>query len=378
MDYLTAMLNNAYTVLAVLIIDSLATSGHTTKSCSRSRGRMISSRTLPLFLLAVLSPLLPTLTSAQSEGDVRLADGPFSNLGRLEIFWQGKWSTFCGLSTGGAQAACRQLGFLDFISYKPLEDVKENLNISEASPSTPIAIDYTKCERSFANGLLHVLRCGYSTQVASDCNHRNDMVLQCQTTPLWTHPYETQVRLGSESGTSLSSGTLEIFLDDKWGNVCGDMFSQKSADSACRQMGYTTASSHKTTLQASTDLIWLNNVACKNAKGSCYCLSGCLDKVPTTPTSCSNRNFVQITCMYDVAIQSEAPSGSRDVCVNRETSCSGPSGPSGGSSNKLSSGGIAGIVVGVLVGVALVLIGVSVCVFFVIPKWKRSQYTSVN
>lgn len=340
---------------------------------------MTSCRILPLFLLTILVPsLLPSPTSAQSEGDVRLADGPVTNVGRLEIFWQGKWSTFCGLSTGGAQAACRQLGFLDFIIYKPLEAVNDNFNISEASPDTPIAIDYTKCERSFSNGLLHVLRCGYSTKVASDCNHKNDIVLQCQTTPLWAHPYETEVRLGDKSGTRLSSGTLEVFIDDKWGNICGDAFSQTAADSACRQMGYTTASSYKTTSQGSTDVVWLNNVSCKNAKGSCYCLSGCLGNIPTTPTSCPNKNFVHITCMYDVAIQDDTPSGSRDVCVNRQTECKGPSGPSGGNAKKLSSGGIAGIVVGVLICVALVLVGVPVCVFFVVPKWKRGSYSSVN
>ena len=339
-----------------------------------------SSKVLSLLFITLLTTQSPCPTSAQSEGDVRLADGPptAANVGRLEIFWQGKWSTFCGLSTGGAQAACRQLGFLDFVLYKPLNKVNPNLNITEASPDTPIAIDYTECERSFAKGLLHVLRCGYSTEVASDCSHENDMVLQCQTTPLWTHPYETQVRLGNTSGSALSSGTLEIFMEGKWGNVCGNKFSQAAADSACRQMGYTDAQTFKTTQHGSQEVVWLDNVSCDKVKGSCDCLTGCLDKLPTTPTSCPSMRFVRITCMYDVTIDDKVPAGSQDICENRQTACNGPQGPSGGNSNKLSSGDIAGVVVGCLVGVALLVIGVLVVVFVVLPKWKKRQYTSVN
>lgn len=336
---------------------------------------MLGCEILPLVFLSALAPLLPI--NAQSEGDVRLADGPYPNIGRLEIFWQEKWSTFCGLSTGGAQAACRQMGFLDFISYKPLDKVKTSLNITAASSDTPIAIDYTKCDRSFADGLLHVLRCGYSTKVASDCSHKNDIVLQCQTTPLWTHPYDTQVRLGDTSGTGLSSGTLEFYLGEKWGNVCGDGFSFKAADSTCRQMGYTSARSFTTVSKASKDTVWLNNVSCENPKGSCYCLAGCLSNIPTTPTSCREDQFVHITCMYDVTIEGDAPSGSRDVCENREISCNGPSGPSGGNTAKLSSGDIAGIIIGALVGVVLV-VTVSVGLYLVLRKWKRGNYVSVN
>lgn len=340
---------------------------------------MRSHKSLFLFLLTALALLLPTPISAQSEGDVRLADGPLTNLGRLEIFWQGQWSTFCGLSTGGAQAACRQLGFLDFVSYKPLEDVNKNLNITEATPDTPIAIDHTKCSRSFANGLLHVLRCGYNTELASDCRHSNDIVLQCQTTPLWTHPYETQVRLGTLSGIRLSAGTLEVFLGGRWGNVCGKGFSGAAADSACRQMGYTNAEDHSTTSKPSTNTTWLNDVSCK--AGPCTCLAGCLNKVPTTPTSCPSQEFAKVVCTYDVTIEKEAPSGSQDVCENRETACSATTDSPGHGGNhfKLSGGDIAGVVVGGVLGVGLAIVGVTVCaLFWVGPRWKRSKYSSVQ
>lgn len=33
-------------------------------------------------------------------------------------------------------------------------------------------------------------------------------------------------------------GRLEIFLDGRWGTVCGPIYDQFVADTACRQLGY--------------------------------------------------------------------------------------------------------------------------------------------
>ena len=323
----------------------------------------------------LLLVLQVSLHVAQSEGDVRLTGGTSANIGRLEIYWQGKWSTFCGLSTGGAQAACRQLGFLDFISYMPID---RDPDIPSAGPNTPIAIDYTECERSFSGGLLHVLRCGYSTDVASDCSHSNDIVLKCQPTSLWTHPYDTQVRLNSGSSGVTSSGTLEIFIEGEWGKVCYNGFSNTSADSACRQMGYTGASEYSTTLQRSTDIVWLNDVSCKGEAHSCDCLSGCFSHAtPNTPISCPGGKLVQVTCTYDVKIQDKTPSGSQNICENRQTSCTGSIPGGGGGGTRLSVGIVTSIIVGVLVlVVAVVLVGGLVS--WQVARCRRQRYTSIQ
>ncbi len=58
---------------------------------------------MKLALLFVVRPIV-----SQSEGDVSLADSyttTFMNVGRLEIYFNDRWGTFCGLSVGGAQAA---------------------------------------------------------------------------------------------------------------------------------------------------------------------------------------------------------------------------------------------------------------------------------
>ena len=51
-----------------------------------------------LTLLMVFTVTVPPVVS-QSEGDVRLADGYITataNVGRLEIYFNNRWGTFCG------------------------------------------------------------------------------------------------------------------------------------------------------------------------------------------------------------------------------------------------------------------------------------------
>ena len=34
-----------------------------------------------------------------------------------------------------------------------------------------------------------------------------------------------------------ASGRLEVFIDNQWGTICIDVFTKRSADTACRQLG---------------------------------------------------------------------------------------------------------------------------------------------
>ena len=72
--------------------------------------------------------MLPSLIEAAASvlyanGDVRLnVNGSYSinnTLGVLEVFINGDWGTVCtsGFNGGSAAAACRQLGYLDSLSY---------------------------------------------------------------------------------------------------------------------------------------------------------------------------------------------------------------------------------------------------------------------
>ena len=54
------------------------------------------------------------------------------------------------------------------------------------------------------------------------------------------------IRLVSQSGrtATLSSGRLELFINNTWGTVCDDFFDIADAGVACRQLGFTSANSY--------------------------------------------------------------------------------------------------------------------------------------
>ena len=215
---------------------------------------------------------------AQSEGYIRLTGGSVSYLGRLEIFWKGQWGTFCAISNGGAQAACQQLGYHDVKTYLSIDKAQSKWNISKVSNHVPIAIAGTSCDRSWTKKFLHVLRCDYSTDVTSVCSHDTDIVIICENIPLCQYPYNSQVRLSFT--TFPSQGTLEIYLNQQWGNICYSNFNQYAADTACRQMGYTNAIAITKTDIPTANVVWLNSVSCTS---SCNCLNNCF-KAPNSLT----------------------------------------------------------------------------------------------
>ncbi len=318
---------------------------------------------LGTFLLIGLVPI----AASQSEGDVRLADGYTAQIaivGRLEIYFNNRWGTFCGLSIGGAQAACMQMGFYDFVKYDPWYMTSKK--VPSAEPDTPIIISTTTCDRSFRGDVRHILRCGYSTDVPPSCNHTADTVLGCSTISLWRYPYEMQVRL-NKSGSVSSSGTLEIYHNTVWGNICFTGFTMKSADSACRQMGYTSASSYSAS-QASTNTVWLDQVSCIH---SCDCLTGCFSGFPSTSTFCSDDlGFVQVQCTYNVQIQDKFSSGTEYICTNNQTTCGDNT--AGSSSSTVT---IIAVVCGVLI-FTIIFITIGASVLYI--KVKRKGYTSIN
>lgn len=307
--------------------------------------------------------------SAQTTGDVRLVGQTNSNLGRLEIYWKGRWSTFCGanknsFTMGAAQAACRQLGYLDAFRF----DTVSRLNFSKASDTTPIAFGMADCEYNFALGALHILRCTTSEQVPTECSHNDDIGLVCEPVSLWRHPYITQVRLNSTATPSYTSaGKLEIFVADKWGSVCFNEggFDQYAADSACRQMGYTNAENYKSVSASSDEITWLDTLACGDK--SQMCIRCCPDfKLPNSPTSCMSRMYAYIQCTFDVSL-SRYSAGNQDVC-SKECQTSN------------STAIITAVVIIVLLSTAVLVFLILVCICCLVPscylyKWRKRKFS---
>ena len=173
-----------------------------------------------------------SIVLSQSEGDLRLVKTdvipPLMNyLGRLDIFWKGKWSTVCGLDRGGAQAACRQLGFSDFYVARPYSQINQSY-VPRADDDMPIAIRNTNCVYEIPDELNHILRCGYTadTMIWSSnvdqfqCGHTNLKFDWCLvTTPLLVHwKYITTAR-GAMFVAQNSIKMPQIQLVVRWGTL---------------------------------------------------------------------------------------------------------------------------------------------------------------
>lgn len=251
--------------------------------------------------------LLVANASSQSTGDLRLKGSTNPNLGRLEIFWNDEWSTFCGLGRdsftfGAALAACRQLGYADVLLF----NIVSKLNFSRAGEGTPIAFGKVNCDSGVE--ALHILRCNTSERVPSSCSHEDDIGIWCAPISFWQHPYtyETQVRLIPQTQPSYySTGVLEIYHSGLWGSVCfsNGNFDESAADSACRQMGYTNSETFKGVSNTSNDTVWLDRVLCGSTSQRCIkCCSLTLQK---TPISCASGNYVFIQCTFNIAFRNK-------------------------------------------------------------------------
>lgn len=264
------------------------------------------------------------LALAQYNGDIRLVGGAHHYEGRLEIFLDGHWGTFCGsdssqFSMGAAEAVCKQLGFLDQNGFGSVNQI----GFSAADSEMPIHIGSANCDYSFSVGELHILRCDISKEVSSDCLQSTAIGVKCLNVSLWipSQSYEGAVRTSNDTGSFTSSGVLEVYLNKQWGNVCGSEFDEITADSACRQMGYTNAVKFEITSKVSQDIVWLDGVSCHSST-SCDCLSRCFD-TPNSPVVCDNGNYIYIHCMFDLSIKEVATSGNIEVCTE-PGKCEGP------------------------------------------------------
>jgi hypothetical protein len=263
------------------------------------------------------------LVGAQSNGDVRIVQNPndtfIKDWGRLEVYINGEWGTFCAneFDSYSADAACRQLGYQ--LSWEVSKASDSTNDIPLASNSTPIHTGRSVCGKTTDGGFSHVLRCFYLhtdhdniIDMDPTCTHDDDVIIQCS--PFDLDGYDTELFLNSEAlnSTYRSSGILEIFSSSEsgasswgWSNICGTKFDQNAANTACVQLGYTGALSYYTTSangsreRLNTD-IWLDGVTCGDHVYSC--LDSCFGYPRTlTAVPCDPGNVIALTCTFDLA-----------------------------------------------------------------------------
>ena len=261
-------------------------------------------------LINVILPLVAhwcPCVEAQNPGDIRLVGGGSANSGRVEVFLSSnqQWSTICDCSFGGAaDVVCYQFNHTYSASSqrnsvklmnKSLKKAGKPL-IKNATSGTPISLTDVDCGSIYSRPLVttHILQCDYKlVEEGSECTHDDDLAVVCDTEA--DRAYNSEVRL--VGGGASSVGTLEIYLNKKWGNVCfrAQGFHQATADTVCRQMGYTHASEFKGTGNKTAEVVWLKDVACDSIHS---CLNACFEKQEFNETTCPGGTYVAVQCSF--------------------------------------------------------------------------------
>ncbi|XP_071498165.1 scavenger receptor cysteine-rich domain-containing protein DMBT1-like [Diadema antillarum] len=217
---------------------------------------------------------------------VRLADGPSSREGRVEVYADGQWGTVCDDSWDitDAKVVCRQLGFL-----RAADAIMAN-RYGSAPSTAPILFDNLEClgtESSLfdcsSNG-VGVHNCGHSEDAGAVCS--NDAVTN------------TEIRLvGTESPFQ---GRVEVYLLQQWGTVCDDGWDINDARVVCRQMGYGAVIDYTTNalFGRGTGRILLDDVHCS---GSETRLEECTNRGHGSH-NCGHSEDAGVICMPDMRL----------------------------------------------------------------------------
>ena len=248
-------------------------------------------------------------------------------IGRLEVFFEGKWGTICSNVTSGTylgygKTVCSQLNHYDSqsLQYQYTTGTVNSLNtllanrnmrIDVSGGTSEFSMFELDCDWFYPPG--HILRCVWKS--ASHCrNHDNDLALMCmENITNWDNPYPGQIRLNNTANVDgVNKGILEVYGGEKWGNVCYDNFDDGGADTACRQLGYTNAKTFSMTRTQTTSTVWLSGVSC--GLNSKQCLWECLDDkghsdfYHSKSKSCEDKEYVSLECVFNTTLESSMSS----------------------------------------------------------------------
>ncbi|XP_070703977.1 galectin-3-binding protein A-like [Pempheris klunzingeri] len=195
---------------------------------------------LPVRESAMILNLFRRLPEPQ-DGEVRLFSSGSDSEGRVEVYHEGKWGTVCddGWDMAEAQVVCRQLRFPGAKSVVTGKDYGQ--------VSGPIWLDDMECKGSES----HLFNCGFKAWGVTDCSHKEDVGVICETASMYLNSY-TNMTMGNSTHSldhsiGLSDELGQIFDS---GNHCDFLISVQSAtgnrqEDGTMEMVGTTICAHK-------------------------------------------------------------------------------------------------------------------------------------
>ncbi|XP_071486134.1 scavenger receptor cysteine-rich domain superfamily protein-like [Diadema antillarum] len=221
-----------------------------------------------------------------TEGDVRLAGGPTSRDGRLEIYHNNEWGTVCSTTWGPeeAEVTCRQLG----------NDGVNNVYYSPTPGNGPIHLSHVGCIGN-ETGLVDC-NVTYGDDGNSSCTHSKDVGVDCYTLLRDPTALQGEIRL-TDSTTVPRNGRLEIYHGNSWGTVCGDGWHQTDSQVACRQLGFLDAYD-ATEIDAPRGFIGPVHLSDVNCTGDEVALSHC-PHGGLGENECRHARDIWLSCLRD-------------------------------------------------------------------------------
>ncbi|XP_071823784.1 neurotrypsin-like [Apostichopus japonicus] len=226
---------------------------------------------------------------------IRISGGPTENVGRVEVFLNGRWGTVCDDSWDitDAHVVCRLLG------YPGAVRARSSAHLGEGSER--IWLDNVACDESS----VFSQACPKIDLGVSNCDHGEDAVVEC-------FPFEAastvtpgiaNIRLAG--GSTPNVGRVEVFVNGEWGTVCDDSWDIVDAAVVCRQLGYPGAVRARSSAHygEGSGRIWLDNVACAESSLS---LQDC-PKSEIGDHNCNHKEDAGVECLPLEAPTTVAP-----------------------------------------------------------------------
>lgn len=161
------------------------------------------------------------------------------NFGRLEVLHEGVWGTVCddGFNDVSATVVCRSLGYP--MGFGVSVGCNPNVNICDLILGFPsissaqntvqaghgrIWLDNVQCQ----GNEVDITACSHNGWGIHDCRHFEDIGIYCYTPP-------SAIRL---EGGSINEGRVEVMVENMWGTICDEGFTDDSASVVCRMLGF--------------------------------------------------------------------------------------------------------------------------------------------
>ncbi|XP_033116620.1 soluble scavenger receptor cysteine-rich domain-containing protein SSC5D-like isoform X2 [Anneissia japonica] len=224
------------------------------------------------------------LECSATDSSVRLVDGYYKNVGRLEVYYNKNWTRVCDArwTEANSQVVCKQLG------YKRPEVWVAGYYIGDGS--APYELNF------YCSGGESVLWDCRTSDYNNFYNCYSPVDIQCTSEDEYYS--EGDVRL--VGGYYEYEGIVEVYLYGTWGTICSANWGEAASIVLCRELGAEyngeVSSVYKfDTTQIGFIPVHILNVFCSGDENS---LSDC-DLYPNDYITCTTSDNIALSCRKD-------------------------------------------------------------------------------